>query len=152
MTEVLPTLSWQSLAYPVVRWAKERPDVLSVALVGSWARGTARAGSDIDLILLAADPNVFRESDDWLAEIAWDRGNARIKTWFDADYGVAWSRHIRLDPGSEIELTFCAPSWAAASPPDPGTIHVLSGGCCILLDKEQHLNRLSTLIEAVNDQ
>lgn len=35
-----------------VRWAQNREDVLGILLVGSWARGTARADSDLDLMVL----------------------------------------------------------------------------------------------------
>jgi predicted nucleotidyltransferase len=36
----------------IVDWAKKQPTIQAVAVVGSHARGTARAESDIDLVLL----------------------------------------------------------------------------------------------------
>ncbi len=150
MTEVLPTQSWQTLANSVVRWAKERPDVIGVALVGSWAHGTPRAESDVDLVLLVRDPEIYRESPSWLMDIPWYRDRVAIKNWHDAQYGQAWSRHVHLEPGGEIELTFCAPSWAADDPPDPGTVRVVQNGCHILLDKEQRLAHLITAVGAAN--
>jgi uncharacterized protein len=118
---------------PVSAWACSRPDVLGLALVGSWACGRARQDSDVDLVLLVSEPQMFRRDERWMAEIRWfDR---RVVGWHDADYGVAWSRHVRLQPACEIEFTFCDPSWAATDPVDPGTATVVSGGCRPLLDK-----------------
>ena len=115
---------------PVVEWARSRSDVLGLALAGSWARGTAQPNSDIDLILLVSEPAAFRCDECWLAEIRWSE--TRVAGWHDADYGIAWSRHVQLEPPCEIEFTFCGPSWAAV---DPGTVNVVSNGCRILLDK-----------------
>lgn len=36
-------------------WAAETPQIESVILVGSYARGTNHAGSDVDLVILTAD-------------------------------------------------------------------------------------------------
>jgi predicted nucleotidyltransferase len=124
----------------IAAWARSRADILGLALVGSWARGTARYDSDIDLVILVSEPEKFRADVHWLAEIEWtDRD---ITAWHDAQYGSAWSRHVELWPDREIELTFCAPSWAATNPIDPGTIQVVSGGCRILVDKAELLKNL----------
>jgi predicted nucleotidyltransferase len=40
----------------VLAWATAQPKIRAVALVGSHARGTAGPDSDIDLMLLATDP------------------------------------------------------------------------------------------------
>jgi len=116
---------------PIVTWAQLRPDILGLALVGSWARGTARPDSDIDLVLLVSEP--FRRDDGWLADIGWPAD--RVVNWYDAEYGTAWSRHVRLEPPCELEFTFCAPAWAQTLPVDPGTFDVVSKGCRVLLDK-----------------
>jgi predicted nucleotidyltransferase len=44
-------------------WARERPDVRGLALVGSRARGTGGAESDIDLVLLTRDARSYLEDD-----------------------------------------------------------------------------------------
>jgi predicted nucleotidyltransferase len=125
---------------PVTAWARPRADILGLAVVGSWARGTARAGSDIDLILSVSEPQAFRSNERWLAELAWREG--RVAAWHDADYGAAWSRHVRLDSDREIEFTFCGPRWATTDPVDPGTAAVVSNGCRVLLDKSRLFEKL----------
>ena len=42
----------------VCRWAEVRNDILTLAVVGSHARGEARADSDIDLVLICSDQPV----------------------------------------------------------------------------------------------
>jgi uncharacterized protein len=125
---------------PIATWARSRSDILGLALAGSWARGAARAGSDIDLILLVSESRTFRRNDLWPAEIHW--AERHVAGWHDADYGMVWSRHIQLEPPCEIEFTFCAPSWAATDPVDAGTVNVVSQGCRVLLDKAALFEKL----------
>jgi nucleotidyltransferase-like protein len=119
----------------VTRWAEARGGVQALGLVGSWARGQARADSDIDLIVLAAKPERYRESA-WLDELDWSRVGAKPATWTDETYGAVWSRRVLLDDGTEVEFSFGSPSWAAVDPFDAGTRRVLSGGCRVLHDPE----------------
>ena len=46
----------ERLLRQVVAWAAEQDEVQAVVLVGSYARGDARADSDVDLVLLVEDP------------------------------------------------------------------------------------------------
>jgi len=134
----------EQILAPISAWARARSDIHGLALVGSWARGSARRNSDIDLMLLAPEPQTFRCDEHWLSEIGWASG--RIADWHDAEYGSAWSRHVALEPHSEIEFTFCTPSWAATDPIDVGTANVVSGGCRILVDKVQLFGNLLTAV------
>jgi len=128
----------------IAAWARSRADIHGLALVGSWARGSARRDSDIDLVVVVPDPQKFRSDEHWLSEIDWTGG--RVADWHDADYGSAWSRHVELEPHYRIEFTFCAPSWAATDPIDTGTADVVSGGCRILVDKMQLFGNLLTAV------
>ena len=128
---------------PIVSWARRRPDIRGLALAGSWARGAARPDSDIDLILLVDEPETFRRQG-WLDGITWHEGH--VTQWHDADYGVAWSRHLQLGDSREIEFTFCRPSWADIDPVDAGTVEVVLGGCRVLLDKSGLLEKLLSAV------
>jgi uncharacterized protein len=130
----------------IVNWAKAQPTIQAVALVGSYARATARVDSDLDVVLLTTTPQVFR------AETAWLRGaiGAPVRKWQDEDYGRLWSRRLWLEQNdAEIELGFATPSWADVNPLDPGTRTVISDGCRILHDPFKMLDRLCAAVAAV---
>jgi predicted nucleotidyltransferase len=50
-------------------WASTQPDIMAVALVGSYAREAASETSDIDLVLLVNDPKVYLENTGWLKRL-----------------------------------------------------------------------------------
>jgi hypothetical protein len=125
----------------VLGWVRSQPDIRAVALIGSHARGTACRDSDIDLVLLARNPDAFRADTTWVDQIDWPSIDAHPQTWADEDYGAAWSRRVWLDRG-EVELTLAGLSWADVNPIDAGTRQVIAGGCWILHDPDGLLARL----------
>ncbi|MER3552772.1 MAG: nucleotidyltransferase domain-containing protein [Meiothermus sp.] len=127
-------------------WAKARPDVRAIALVGSWARGTARPDSDMDLMLLVDEPELFRREMAWLEEIS----ISKPKRWQDEDYGAAWSRRVFLEDNSQLEFTFSTPEWASISPLDPGTFRVMRNGSRILYDPESIFEQLTNHVRQIN--
>lgn len=54
------------------KWASKCVDICVAAMVGSWARGTAQPTSDIDIMLLVAEPDIFRKDQVWVNEIDWE--------------------------------------------------------------------------------
>jgi len=135
----------------IVDWAKAQPTIQAAAVIGSHARGTARADSDIDLVLLTPNPTSFRAGTAWLDAIAWNAIGAQPMKWQDEDYGALWSRRVWLGQSAgEIEFGFASPSWANANPVDPGTRRVIAEGCRILHDPEKMLSRLCTSVSAVS--
>ena len=97
----------------IVDWAKAQPAIEAVAVVGSYARGTARADSDIDLVLLTTRPREFRTDTAWLDAIHWSAVGARPMRWEGENYGGLWSLRLWLEQdGGEIEFGFASPSWA----------------------------------------
>lgn len=122
-------------------WARARDDIRAVVLVGSYARGTAREGSDIDLVLLVDAPQIFRADTAWMEAIAW-ASTAGDLQWRDEDYGVVWSRRILLGSGPELEISFAPLAWAAIAPLDAGARRVVSDGCRVLYDPDLCLERL----------
>ncbi len=133
----------------LVEWTGRRSDLLAVALVGSWARGEPEPGSDLDVLLLTANPGRFRSSAAWVDEIGWQRAQCKVVDWQDRRYGVVWSRHLRLDPAGEFEMSFAWPSWADTDPIDPGTRRVVSDGFSVLSDPADLFGRL---LAAVGEQ
>jgi hypothetical protein len=125
----------------IIQWLLTQPDVRAVALVGSYARGTARPDSDVDIMILSVTPECFRDLE-WLAEIDWAEVGVSVGTWHDADYGAVWSRHVALSSGLVIEFSFGALSWAAVEPVDAGTARVMGNGHRILYDPDGLLARV----------
>jgi Streptomycin adenylyltransferase len=131
----------------IVDWAKAQPTIQAAAVVGSHARGTARADSDIDLVLITTDPNGIRADTAWVDAIGWNAIGARPMKWEDEDYGGVWSRRLWLEQDrGEVEISFGLPSWADVNPLDPGTREVIADGCRILYDPNGLLRRLCAVV------
>ena len=129
----------------VTDWAKAQDDIRGLALVGSHARSAARPDSDVDLVLLAENPNSFRDAGR-LASVEWSRAGVQPTRLADEEYGVVWCRRIWLEPACELEIAFAPLSWAEVSPVDRGTRRVVSDGCRILYDPDGLLKRLTMAV------
>jgi predicted nucleotidyltransferase len=113
----------------ITDWAASQPDLLGVALVGSYARGAERADSDIDLVLITKDPIWWLESDEWLKNFG-DLMTVELE-----DYGLVQSRRVRYRNGLEVELGITTNQWLKTAPIDEGTRRVMFDGHRILDDK-----------------
>ena len=120
----------------VAEWAPGRRDLQAVALVGSWARGAARAESDVDLVLLTDDPALYTERDGWISELG---GQALVRT---KSWGAITERRFKLPGGLEVEVGVGRPSWASAAPLDAGTRRVAHDGLRALYDPKGLLGLL----------
>ena len=126
----------RALLVRVRSWAAGRPDVRAVGLAGSWARGTARPGSDVDLVVLTDRPRAY-------AGVAWvaaatGEGVSDVRT---RRWGPLLERRLALPSGLEAEFGFAPASWAAL-PVDPGTARVVADGFVVLHDPSDLLGRL----------
>ena len=137
----------RALTDAIARWVEARPDLKSLALVGSWARGAARPDSDIDLLVLANDPSAFRTSRDWLAQVL--PPPFRVLSERIVDYGGVFSWHTLVGPEVELELSFGPLAWAATDPIDAGTLGVVRGGFRIIVDKDGRLRRLVDAVDSL---
>jgi hypothetical protein len=106
----------------------ERSDVVAVALVGSWARGSARPDSDVDLVVLTTEGARYLEHDDWIAGLGAQR-LVLTRSW-----GPLTERRVVMPSGLEVEVGIAAPSWAAVDPVDAGTQQVVTDGVRVLYD------------------
>ena len=80
-----------------VRWASTREDMQAIALVGSYARGAARTDSDIDVVLLTDEPQIYLEDVKWT-----DRFGAVQKHQIE-EYGKLISIRVWYQDGVEVE-------------------------------------------------
>ena len=109
-------------------WAATRPDLVGLALVGSYARDAARPDSDIDLLLLTIDARRY------LAETSWTLAFSAIARQQIENWGKVTSIRVWYASGLEVEFGVTTPDWAAL-PVDEGTRHVVAGGIRVLIDR-----------------
>lgn len=105
----------------VTRWAEQQADITGVLLVGSYARGAARADSDVDLVILTDRPQIYLDS------ISWAKTFGDVSRWQKEDWGELTSVRVWYAGGLEVEFGVTLPDWAAP-PMDAGTRRVVSGG------------------------
>jgi len=122
------------LVKAVALWAENHVDIVSVALVGSHARGNARVDSDVDLVLQCASPARY------LGDLIWISEFGVAKDVSVEDYGVVQSVRVFYEDGPEVEYGITSSEWARL-PLDEGTLKVLRDGVKVLLDRDGSLNR-----------
>jgi len=116
-------------------WARSHDEVDAVALVGSYARGAARASSDVDVVVLSAAHAVLADDLAWFRRVRPGSALLRSATW-----GPVLERRFRLTSGLVVELGLAPPAWADL-PLDAGTRRVLRDGYRILHDPRGLLRR-----------
>ncbi|HEY4475085.1 MAG TPA: nucleotidyltransferase domain-containing protein [Candidatus Paceibacterota bacterium] len=124
----------------VVEWVKTEKDVVALAIVGSYARGTAKEDSDIDIVIITNNPEAYLDSDKWIEQFG------KIKELKKEDYGLMQSRRVFYVDGYEVEFGITIPEWAKTNPIDEGTKMVIADGVKILYDKSGLLNNLLTAL------
>jgi hypothetical protein len=132
----------ESLLERAASWGATRDDVAAVALVGSWGSDAARPDSDVDLVVLTDDPAGYVERDDWVEGLC--PGAKLVRT---GDWVAIVERRLRLASGLEVVVGIGHPSWAEASPIDPGTRRVVRDGMRALYDPRGLLAALQATVE-----
>lgn len=132
------------LAAELKGWAERRPDVLAAAIVGSYARGTARADSDVDVVLVVEDAADYLENTDWLEQFG------HVRTIANEDWGLLQARRTRYTDGSEVEFGITDRRWVSTEPIDPGTAEVVAGGLRIVHDPHGMLRGLLAKLNEEN--
>jgi hypothetical protein len=117
-------------------WAGGQPGVQAAALVGSHARGSAGPSSDVDLVILADDPQRFLTDRTWLGTFGTPAAVSR------EEYGNVTSLRVHYQDGLEVEFGFTTVEWADV-PLDQGTREVISGGMRVLFERGPIMSLLS---------
>ena len=126
----------RTLLAAIHAWAADRPDVVAVALVGSWTRGAARPDSDVDLVL------VVRDVAGYLAFPAWlDAFGKRTDTAHELT-GALPTLRVWYADGPEVEFALSTPTEMAAAPVAHAAADLVYGGMVALYDPEAALARL----------
>jgi predicted nucleotidyltransferase len=117
----------------LVEWAKTQPDLLAIALAGSYARGTAGPDSDVDLILLMVDPEAYLADRDWICRFG--EPTKVVKE----DWGKVTSLRVFYARGLEVEFGISGCRWGS-DPTDEGDARVIRDGCIVLYERARHLS------------
>jgi predicted nucleotidyltransferase len=112
----------------VTAWAETQPDILAIALVGSYARDLASETSDIDLVLLVEEPARYLNDTSWAARFG------SITSQQIEDWGMVTSLRVFYAPEPEVEYGFTTSAWAA-QPLDAGTRRVIQDGMRVLYER-----------------
>jgi RimJ/RimL family protein N-acetyltransferase len=126
----------------VAAWARGQPDLVGVAVVGSQARGTPRADSDLDLVFLTRDRGRYIQCEDWAHQL----GAGAVRG--SAHRGMLIEQRLSSAFGPELDVGIGSPAWASLSPVDPGTERVAREGLRIVHDPEGILAELSRAVGA----
>jgi predicted nucleotidyltransferase len=121
------------------RWANAQPDVPAVVVVGSYAYGRPRMGSDVDLVILSTRVSEHLGDPAFVQTITPGGRVIRREQW-----GAVHERRVRLRSGLLVEFGLTTPDWAAL-PLDAGTTRVLAKGCQIVVDDGRMLRALESI-------
>jgi hypothetical protein len=130
----------EQLLESLLEWASARQDVRGLALVGSWACGTAHMDSDVDLVLMTLRVERYTESDAWVRDLGCET-ILRTTAW-----GTLTERRLCMPSGLEVELGVVPPYWAAVYPVDSGTRSVVEDGMRVLHDPDGLLRALARIV------
>ena len=135
-------LNVRAFLQSVVEWAKNEPDLLALALVGSHARGEASPESDVDLILLLRNPKEYLNNRDWISEFGEPRHIDQ------EDWGKVTSLRVLYTEEFEVEYGLSNLEWGS-DPSDEGDAHVIGNGLIVLYEKDVHLsNKLKPFLKS----
>ena len=91
-------ISAESLIENVRNWAELRDDIRALAVVGSHARGEARSDSDVDLVVVCADPTRYLRDTNWLSTFA------PVTRFSLEDWGQVQAIRVFYRNGPEVEF------------------------------------------------
>jgi hypothetical protein len=118
----------------ISQWASTRADIQALALVGSYARNAAKETSDVDLVLITTDSNLYLNDPSWVQQFG------TVSKQQIEDYGLLISIRVWYTDGHEAEYGITDERWAAV-PLDEGTHRVIADGMRILFERGDILSR-----------
>lgn len=109
------------------RWGESDALVLSILLVGSYARKDYNPSSDIDIVVIVKEMTPF------LLVNSWAQRFGSVDRILNEDWGLVKVRRIFYKSNIEMEFGFTTSKWLEL-PLDEGTRNVLNGGYLIVYD------------------
>ena len=119
----------------IKKWAKKEELIESIIVVGSYARGTYKVTSDIDLIIITSDKEKMLKNQTFINLFG------EIKKSQIEYYGACTSIRVWYKDGKEVEFGIVSTSWIE-KPLDKGTIKVLRDGFKVVIDKKGYFKNI----------
>ncbi len=107
----------------------------SVLIVGSYARGTNKEGSDLDIVMITSDKSAM------LADQGFVQILGEVEKKQTEYYGACTSVRVWYKNGLEVEFGVVEPSWIE-KPLDAGTEKVLRDGYQVVFDAKHYFQNL----------
>ena len=107
----------------------------SIIIVGSYARGTNKENSDLDIVIITSNKLGMIANQDFTQEFG------EVYKQQTEYYDACTSIRVWYKDGKEVEFGIVEPSWISI-PLDIGTYKVLSDGYKIIIDKKRYFDNL----------
>lgn len=119
----------------IKEYARNTSHIGSIIIVGSYARGTNKENSDLDIIVITSNKSGMIVNQDFTQEFG------EVYKQQTEYYGACTSIRVWYKDGKEVEFGIVEPSWSSM-PLDTGTYQVLSDGYKVIIDKKQYFEGL----------
>ena len=116
-------------------YAENSTHIESVLIVGSYARGTNKENSDIDIIIITSNKS------EMVTDQLFTQAFGEVYKQQTEYYGACTSIRVWYGYGKEVEFGIVEPSWISI-PLDSGTFKVLSDGYKLIVDKKKYFEKL----------
>ena len=123
----------------------QNEDIKSIILVGSYARGQARADSDIDLVIITTEP------DSYINDTAFIKSFGRVLKQEKEYWGRVTSIRAWYDNGLEVEFGVTTPIWCS-KPLDAGTLRTLTDGYKVIFDRAGYFSENLIFADNLNTE
>lgn len=125
----------KGLMISLKKWAEAHDSIESVIVVGSYARGTNRPTSDLDIVIITPNKTDLVQQPSFAEEFG-DTERSQMEY-----YGANTTIRVWYKDGKEVEFGIVEPSWLAI-PLDEGTFRVLNDGYKVIFDRNNRFSEL----------
>ena len=122
----------------IKKWAENEEQVESIIVVGSYARGTYKEISDIDLAIITSNKKEMLKDQKFI-KLFGDVNKSQIEY-----YGACTSIRVWYKDEKEVEFGIVNPTWIE-KPLDEGSNKVLSDGFKVIIDKNDYFKDLTII-------
>lgn len=119
----------------LISFSANNSHIESIIIVGSYARGTNKDNSDLDVVIITSDKLGMVTNEEFI------QGFGEIYKKQTEYYGECTSIRVWYKNGQEVEFGIVEPSWIK-KPLDAGTKRVLSDGYRVISDKKNYFQNL----------